>query len=386
MHTRDGAGDRPEIVQGSGAAVLDELGADLDDLLAAAGAPITARRPWLACWARHHTDWRPWVVGVRLGGRLRGAAVLARQVRRGVARVAMLGHGESDYCALPVRAPADALPLALAVERALRRQRRPWTVHLEQLPVGDPVVAALRARLRSEIGPADPCVIVPIDPPGADLRAFLAARARKNTRNAAGRVRRDGVALEVRRLRGRTEVLAALPEIHRVRRAGNAAKGLDDHADLAYRGFWGEILPLLAERGELDVTELRLDGDLACYAVCLRDGTAYRGWDTRLDPRFARYSPGHLLRDAILGQLAGEQWTEYDLMRGTEAYKNALDTRQRDLVELRAWSSPVLRLPRRARRTAAALRDRHPRLIDVDQRVRTALRGPADGAVRSGRS
>jgi len=365
-----------ELVLGDGAAALDELGGELDDLLTAAGAPITARRPWLTCWARHHVDWRPWAVAVRRDGKLSGAALFARRLRHGVLQVAMLGHGESDYCVLPVREPADAPRLAAAVAVALRRERRPWTVHLEQLPVGDPVVAALRARLRnSEIGPADPSVVVPIDPPGTDLREALTTRARKNTRNARSKVRRDGLALEVRRLRGEDEVRAALPEIRRVREAGNAAKGLDDHADPGHRGFWGEILPVLARRGELDVTELRLGGALACYAVCLRDGTAYRGWDTRLNPEFARYSPGQLLREAILGNLAGEPWTEYDLMRGTETYKNALDTRLRELAELRAWSSAALRLPRRARRGAAAVRDRHPRLIELDHRARAALLG-----------
>lgn len=369
-----------ELVLADGAAALDELGGELDDLLTATGAPITARRPWLACWARHHTDWRPWTVAVRRDGKLAGAALLARRVRRGVLRVAMLGHGESDYCTLPVREPADAPRLAAAVALGLRRERRPWTMHLEQLPVGDPAVAALRGRLRSvEMGPADPSVVVPIDPPGADLREALSTRARKNTRNAHGKVRRDGLRLEIRRLDDEAGVRAALPEIRRVREAGNAAKGLDDHADPGHRGFWGEILPLLAARGEAEVTELRLDGALACYAVCLRDGTAYRGWDTRLNPEFARYSPGQLLREAILANLAGEPWTEYDLMRGTEAYKNALDTRLRDLVELRAWSSPALRVPRRARRTAAAVRDRHPRLVALDARTRAALRRPGRG-------
>lgn len=369
----------PQVLIDGDGAVLDKLGDEIDELLASAGAPITARRPWLSCWARHHVDWRPWPVVIRRDGELRGVALLARQTRRGVLRVAMLGHGESDYCALPVRDPADAPRLAAAVALALRRQRRPWTMHLEQLPVGDPVVAALRARLRSaEIGPADPAVVVPIDPPGADLRNALSAKERKNIRYARAKLRRDGLRPEVRLLRDAAEVRASLPEIRRVRAAGNAAKGLDDHADPGHRGFWGEILPMLAGRGEADVTELRIDGALACYAVCLRDGTTYRGWDTRMNPEFARYSPGVLLREAIVGNLAGGPWTEYDLMRGTETYKNALGARLRELVELRAWSTSALRLPRRTRRGAAAVRDRHPRLIDLDHRTRAALHLPGD--------
>lgn len=369
----------PEVLIDGDGSVLDKLGDEIDELLAATGAPITARRPWLSCWARHHADWQPWPVVLRRDGELRGVALLARQTRHGVLRVAMLGHGESDYCALPVRDPADAPRLAAAVALGLRRQRRPWFMRLEQLPVGDPVVAGLRGRLRNaEIGPADPAVVVPIDPPGADLRELTTTKARKNVRNARAKLRRDGVRVEVRRLGDASEVRAALPEIRRVRAAGNVAKGLNDHADPGNRGFWGEILPMLAGRGEADVTELRFDGALACYAVCLRDGTSYRGWDTRMSPEFARYSPGVLLRDALLGHLAGGPWTEYDLMRGTEGYKNALGARLRELAELRAWSSPTMRLPWRAWRGAAPVRDRLPRMSGLDQRVRALVR--AEGA------
>lgn len=359
------------VVVREGVAALTGLGGELDDLMDHAGVPITARRPWLTCWARCHDDWTPWLVGVLRGGRLRGAALLARQRRRGGTRIVALGAGASDYAALPVREPRDAVPLAAAVAAALRGEHRPWTAHLEQLPVGDPVVAALRARLpAAEIGPADPAVVVPIDPPGVDLRPAASARTRKNLRTAHGRIRRDGLWPEVRRIHAAADVRAALPEIARVRAAGNARMGVNDHAAPGERAFWGDILPLLAARGELEITEVRLDGALACYGVALLDGTAYRGWDTRIDPRFARYSPGLLMRDATREGLAGGPWTEFDMMRGTETYKSELPTRQRDLVELRAWSGQLLRLPRRARRRAAAVRDRHPRLIALDHRVR----------------
>lgn len=370
-------GDTPDhvlLIEGEGGSVLDELADELDDLLHAASVPVTATRPWLACWARHHTDWQPWTVGIRRGGRLCGVAVFARQVRRGIAHITMLGHPESDYTSLPVRTEADAVPLAVAIDKALRRQRRPWTMHLEQLPVGDPVVAALRARLHNcELGAGDPCVITSITP-GIDPRSAISKRVRKNTNNARNRLSRDGFELTTHSLRDGAAVRASLPEITRVRSAGNIAKGLDDHASAAKRGFWTDILPLLADRGELEITEVRLDGRLACYAVCLVDGTAYRGWDTRLDPEFARYSPGHLLREAVLERLAtGGSWTEYDLMRGTEDYKNATQTYLRDLVEVRAWSSPLLRAPRRARRGAAAVRDRYPALARLDAATRKAL-------------
>lgn len=348
------------VVTVHGVAALDQWGTALDDLLAATHAPLTARRPWLTCWARHHRDWLPWLVLVQGPEGLGSAALLARRQTRGVVRVVMLGQGQSDYACVPSRGPGDQVRLVDAVAGALRGLRKPWVVHLQQLPAEDPVVAALAERFRwSSVQPGDSSPITRFSP-GTDLRPRVRKNARATVRTALNRLAREDVRLTIERCRDVDGVRTVLPEIVRVRQSRDLDKARDsDHADPAARGFWNELLPLLAGRGELEVTTVRLDGRLAAYAVVLLDPPAYRLWDTRIEPEFRVYAPGHLLRDALLEQLCVEsRWSEFDTMRGTEAYKSTIADELRETVDLRAWSSPIIRLPWRARRVAAALRDR----------------------------
>src|SRR5438552_17986643 len=89
--TARGPGATVSVLRGP--SVLADLGDELDDLLAATGAPIPARRPWLQAWVDAFTDHGPWAVVVRSPDRLEGVALLATRVRRGVTEVVRLGNG-----------------------------------------------------------------------------------------------------------------------------------------------------------------------------------------------------------------------------------------------------------------------------------------------------
>lgn len=361
-----------EVVAVEGVTAVERWALALDELCAAVGAPITARVEWLTCWARQHVEWLPWLVMVWRSDVLVAAALLARRQVRGVSRVVMLGQGQSDYACLPCRDESAAACLADGIVAALRGLRRPWTVHLEQLPAGDAVLAVLAERLHgSVVEPGDPSPFVRFAP-GADLRVLVRKNAKKITARARNRLVRENVHRTVQRTSDVEGVAALLPALAEVRGARDAHLGRrSDHLDPAAREFWFEVLTQLARRGELEVTTLRLNGRLAAYAVALLDPPAYRVWDTRIQPELREYAPGHLLRDVLLEQLHVDgQFSEYDTMRGTEPYKNAVASEQREAAALRAWSSLVLRIPRQLRRGAAALRDRHAYLVKLDETLR----------------
>jgi CelD/BcsL family acetyltransferase involved in cellulose biosynthesis len=361
-----------EVVVMDGVAALERWAPALDELCAAVGAPITARAEWLTCWARQHVDWLPLGVMVWRSDVLVAAALLARRQVRGVSRVAMLGQGQSDYACLPCRDEAAAACLADGIVAALRGLHRPWTVHLAQLPAGDPVLALLAGRLRcSVVEPGDPSPFVRFAP-GEDLRPLVRRNAKKITARARNRLVRENVHPAVQRTSDVEGVTALLPALAGVRAARDTHLGRrSDHLDPATREFWFEVLTQLARSGSLEVTTLRLDGRLAAYAVALLDSSAYRVWDTRIQPELREYAPGHLLRDALLEQLHVDgRFSEYDTMRGTEPYKNAVASELREAAELRAWSSPLLRMPRQLRRQAAVLRDRHTFLVKLDAMLR----------------
>ena len=127
-------------------------------LLAALRAPVTARAPWLtaalALGARLGS--RPVAVVVDAPGGTGAPRALATLVLRGGPRLTatLLGDGlPVPAGAAPARLPARdddaAAELAAGVLRLLDRVRRPWTLRLAGLPLGDPTLRAI-GRLRPE--------------------------------------------------------------------------------------------------------------------------------------------------------------------------------------------------------------------------------------------
>jgi hypothetical protein len=129
-------------------------------LLAALRAPVTARAPWLtAALALDAAGWssRPVAVVVDAPGGTGVPRASATLVLRGGGprlTATLLGEGlPVPAGAAPARLPArddDAADqLAAGVLGLLDRVRRPWTLRLSGLPLGDPTLRAI-GRLRPE--------------------------------------------------------------------------------------------------------------------------------------------------------------------------------------------------------------------------------------------
>lgn len=320
-----------------GVDALYRLGDELDEVhrQALVPVPLTARRPWLSAWARAFTAYEPMVV--RVDG---GCALLAARSQAGVLRVAALGHGVSDYTRLPAVDREAAARLGGRVAQALRSLGRPWALDLEQLPLDDPAVDALRDGLpvhAVEDGDACPSTLFGDD---RSVGAYLS----KNFRSTAGRLRRRAEAsraVEVDFVRDADGVVGLLPELVQVRRRRDADVGRLSPLDTeAGTRFYRDVMGVLAARGEVEVATLRFDGTLAAYSLALVDGTAYRSYDPRFDPAFAEFSPGAMLELPLFERLLADPGVEcFDRMRGVEGYKLRTANHVEPTVRLRAWSS-----------------------------------------------
>ena len=359
---------------------VDVLGEDLDALLRDTHAPTTARRTWLSCWARHHTEFEAVVIAVSRDGVLAAAAPLAIRSGRSGHEVVVLGHGESDYARLPTRTAADADVLAGAVRAFLHDLPGAWSLHLEQLPVDEQALHALRRRLRLAVVEAgDPAPFAPVSQGGPPA---VRPNARKAARKGHNRLERDGRHLEVGRHRTAAAVRELLPELAALRAAREAALGRVSLPTAAQRAFWFAVLPELAAESGVEVITLRVDGVLGAYGVAFLDGRAYRIWDARVSPEFPRYELGHLYRDAALQTIVTDSLVELDWMRGAEEYKMATATHLRPTAQL--WGSsyrvqtaaPVARAAWRTQRTARPWLARAEGAVRA--RVETVRRWPAE--------
>jgi CelD/BcsL family acetyltransferase involved in cellulose biosynthesis len=357
---------RVEVLRGVDG--LDQIGADLDDLLAATNAPVTARRDWLATCAREHHD-DPFVVAVRDAGTLVAAAPLARERRRGgIARVVGMGHGVSDRSCLPARDERAAAALADAIVDVSTSWGRPWQLRIEQLPHSDPTARAISQRFPfTTLVAGDPCPVLPFDR-GREPDTYETSKLGKQVRSGRNRLQTDNRTFQVETFMSVADVERSLPEVREVHRARDRELGrpsdLDDPAGLR---LWDELVLDHARKGEIEVVLLRVDRRLAAYGVVFLDGPAYRVWDARIDSQFGRYAPGHLLGRTMLdAALAHDEITSFDWGRGTEPYKRLIADELEERDDLFVWSSRLARRvtedPRRARRWAAGLLDRHPKL------------------------
>jgi CelD/BcsL family acetyltransferase involved in cellulose biosynthesis len=325
-----------------GVAGLDALRETYDTV---APLPVTARWAWLRACATHFPDRRPVAVTVRDGGTLAGAALLATRRAGPLTLVTLLGDGRSDYAALPARDGAAATALARGVHDVVGGIRGPWRLRFDQVPAGDPVLQEVTRSLRcASLVPGDGAPAIRFDGRGG-ADAYASKNLYKQLRKAQNRLRKEGVEVVTDVLTAPADIATGLRDVARVHvERDRDARGASDFDDPRVAAFWREVLLDGAQRGEVEVTTIRIGGVLAAYAVCFADGAAYRFWDARYAPAWARYGLGRLLDHDLLDRvIADGRWAEFDWMRGEEPYKLQTATDVVPYERLTAWSSPAVR-------------------------------------------
>jgi CelD/BcsL family acetyltransferase involved in cellulose biosynthesis len=329
----------------TGTEALEGLGPRLDELQAATGCPVTARRPWQQTWLDHYRDHEPLVVAVVGGDNvLRAAAPLAVQRRKGLVRVVPIGAGPSDVVRFPSLEQADAFVLAGAVSSALRGLRRPWLLVARQLDPADGAVAALQSALRwSRTSPGDvsPRLTFKAD---RSVRGHVSRNHHQQVQRMRNRLSRDGLAPETTHLRTPAEVAGVWSELEHVCRARDVQlRGFSDLDDPRFAPFFRSIVTRLAARDEVRLTTVRVRGALTAYVLSFQDGSVRRMWNCRLDPELQQYGVGRLANHAALEEaLADSDITTYDWMRGEEPYKTSMSDHTYRAADLVACSHRAL--------------------------------------------
>lgn len=317
----------------AGPGLVDDLGAELDDLHGAAGTPVTGRRAWLRAWIGAYAPSDAWGVVVRdaASGRLDAVALFDSRDQGDWDEIAPLGRRQQDRGCLPARSPDAAHALAAAVTARLQSRDRPWSLRLGQLPAGDGVAAAVvegtglaRAMTGMPIPKVEFATVESVD-------TLLGKGLKKQLRKSRNRIQQDGVELSIGFESDLDVVQTLLVEVEQTHRAreqhARRASDLDSSPGLR---FWRAVILDHAAQGEVEVATLRLDGFLAAYVVSLLDDTSYRVFDGRFATSQARFSPGRLLETATLERaFADPRFERVDWMNGCASEKllaaNAVD-------------------------------------------------------------
>lgn len=319
-------------------------------------ADVGARTPWLQAWAESHPQWRPRIMALPDGpSEIAAVLPLAEQRRPAFTEIRLLG----DHCSLVCRSDQSASALADGLLRRLRALGRPWSLQLGALPSDSAFTELLVRELRAvrvEPGAQRPMVVLE---GRTDPAQVMSRNLRKAEAKARNRLAGSGLQVTRRWLTGRTELEPRLAEIRSVHRERDLqlrrSTALDDARESA---FYDALLRRHLD--QMDLLELRVDGELAAFVIWIRNGPVRTVLDNRVAPRFMNYSAGLLANNIALRAAAADPEVEtLDWGPGVQRYKLQSANLVIGYKQLSAWSSP---LTRRAVAAGRRVRGRVPSL------------------------
>jgi CelD/BcsL family acetyltransferase involved in cellulose biosynthesis len=305
---------------------------------------------WLEAWWRAFGGRRePWILEARDGrGALAGLLLLAGGAGPlGVRRWRLLGNGVTGADGLDVLArAADAPAVRAALVRAVAGRGEPWDVlDLEDLPCGSPTVEALRRAAAA--GGAHVTVERGFTCPGFALRGtFEAHLARVRRHETYGRrvrwlSRQPGFRFTVATTPA--EAPAALEDLLRLHRLRWEREGGSDGISAGpIEDFHREVAPRLAARGWLRLYALHVGGAAVASVYGLEVKGRFFYYQSGYDPAWSARSPGLVLVGKTVEDAYARGLSDYDFLRGSEAYKLDWASDRRETCSLRVHA-PSLR-------------------------------------------
>ena len=273
---------------------------------------------WLLPWARRYAPGRCGAAALRCGGSLEGLApVFAWQGALMLAGTGPSDHGDwlLDAGAEPW---ADRLLAALSQVPCGPFDR----IELRQLP-------AHSALLRTAPPPGwadspgegeradEPCLVAPLlaeDGVGAATK-----KCRSNWRYAMRRIGREGGTVERVPLPDVAHGMVELSRLHTLRWEARGEPGV--LSDPLLDGFLQDAAAELAPAGLLRLYQVRFGAETAAVLLVLAGRAAHHYYLGGFDPRRAALGVSAALVGFAMAEAAREGATEFDLLRGGEAYK-----------------------------------------------------------------
>ncbi len=304
---------------------IRRVGDDIDEINTDLGVPLMASWSWLENWAAAFSNWEPMMVEVRSAQtqQMMAYAMLAKSQRSEGTAVVAMGHGSSLHSSLPSRNNDAAHALAKGIADALNDLPGAWSLDLEQIRDFDPVMRQLANEL--ENAQVLPELRVPhvVFSTAHAVEDVLSKSMRKQLRRARNRIDQEGVEIEISFDRGRAISTLLIDEVETVHigrdRDNRRRSDLDRPSE---REFWRRICEGGKNEWEVEIAQLRLNGELAAYVVALLDGDIYRVYDGRMSSKWQHYSPGRLVESAALNRaISDPRFSSLDWMSGVAAEK-----------------------------------------------------------------
>jgi CelD/BcsL family acetyltransferase involved in cellulose biosynthesis len=323
--------------------------AQLGSLHTELGIPVMARSRWMETWASVYEEWQPMTVLVRerATGRIEAAALLAsRKADQDNHEVVAMGHGTVACTRFASRSERASKLLTKGIKDRLNTMGK-WTLHVQQLPEGDPVTKLLAQQLpNAEMSPDlwVPQVVFGEDP---QINDFLSRNMRRQIRKAWNRLETDGHHVEMKIARSEFEIMEVLPKIEKIHVERDHHTGREsDLDDPNVNELWKRLVLAHGATGQIEISTMIIDGEIAGFVIGIIDDDAYRVFDGHFNSQFHRYSPGRIIESAVLERaVVDARFEGLDWMAGVAAEKiltsNHNEGRMQLVASSKATSKPA---------------------------------------------
>ncbi len=288
------------------------------------GVPVMARTRWMETWAEVYDGWEPMTVLVRerASGQVEAAALLARRETDHGVEVVSMGHGTVACTRFPSRSERASKMLTKGIKDELTKLGK-WTLQFQQLPEGDPVAKLLAQQLpNAEMAPDLWVPQVAFDE-DSTITNYLSRNMRRQIKKAWNRLETDGKTVEMNVARSEFEIIELLPKLEAIHVERDHATGRDsDLDDPKVSELWRRLVLSHGATGQIEISSMMIDGEIAGYVIGILDDDAYRVFDGHFNSEFHRYSPGRIIESAVLERaMVDARFDGLDWMAGVAAEK-----------------------------------------------------------------
>jgi CelD/BcsL family acetyltransferase involved in cellulose biosynthesis len=296
---------------------------------------------WLLPW------WKTWgggllrVLSVRHEERLVGLAPLYihRWPDERLRRISWIGSGISDHLDL-VSEPGFKETAVRAVLSYLQENQADWDIaDLQELGEQSPLLNSHHScSLNAKAFPSEPCPVCSLPGSMDLLRAQLSQSRRRSLVQASKNFKARGeLSLKIA---SEIDLPSDLDHLFRFHEACWRRKRLPGVlGDPSLFAFHLGAAAAFQKNGCLRLYSLQLNGETIASLYAMTKGTRVYAYISGFDPQFEKFSPGSLLLNLVLEDSIRHGFSEFDFLRGAEAYKYAWGAVDRPNYRLALWHS-----------------------------------------------
>ena len=308
-------------------------------------APATGLSTWMLVWLEEHSKFEPWGVLIERNGDWVASAIFTRYRRFGLWHIGKPG-GSCDQLSFGAVDDDATLMLAQVIYDTINGFGGPWELEVPNLPWPNQMVNQIISSWpysKTNMQYTEPCLIFVTNAP---LNNYLSSNTRSSVAKAYNRIKREGIQMTQEWIKDPEQILNLLPQIQNICRCRDYEKyGKSLMDDPAENRYWITFMEDNTNQGLINLFTIYLNGELAAFALCLRDNGFIRVLTNRVSPKWSTYSAGTIANAEVVRyafeniHIRGVNWGA-----GLQRYKLSGDVTLIPLQTLCAWSSVTGRI------------------------------------------